>query len=97
MKLYNVGNRIMNKYIYKIDERYIMIDTGYEGSLNKVIKKVFYNKKENEEMGENAYKAFYENYTDIENYENLKEIYEQYHTVHIKEEIIDFDIKIIRW
>ena len=40
MKIFNVGNRIMNTYIYKVDECYIMVDTGYEGSLNKVIKKL---------------------------------------------------------
>lgn len=54
----------------------LLFEMNNKENLNKVIKKVFYNKKENEEMGENAYKAFYENYTDIKNYENLKEIYE---------------------
>ena len=40
MKIYNIGNRIMNTYIYKINDGYVMIDTGYEHSLNKVIKKL---------------------------------------------------------
>lgn len=40
MKLYNVGNRIMNTYIYKSELGYVMIDTGYENSLKKVVKKL---------------------------------------------------------
>ena len=40
MKLYNVGNRIMNTYIYKSELGYVMIDTGYENSLKKVLKKL---------------------------------------------------------
>lgn len=40
MKLYNVGNRIMNTYIYKANIGYIMIDTGYENSIKKVLKKL---------------------------------------------------------
>lgn len=39
MKLYNVGNRIMNTYIYQVPEGYIMIDTGYGHSLKKVEKR----------------------------------------------------------
>jgi glyoxylase-like metal-dependent hydrolase (beta-lactamase superfamily II) len=35
MKVYNVGNRIMNTYLYRIKDGYVMIDTGYE---NRYIK-----------------------------------------------------------
>ena len=41
--IYNVGNRIMNTYIYPTEAGYIMIDTGYEKSLAGVEKKL--NKK----------------------------------------------------
>lgn len=30
----NVGNRVMNTYIYKIKDGYVMIDTGYKNSFN---------------------------------------------------------------
>ena len=32
-KIINVGNRIMNTYVYHTPSGYIMIDTGYEHSL----------------------------------------------------------------
>ena len=38
--IYNVGNRIMNTYVYKSSVGYIMIDTGYENSLASVEKKL---------------------------------------------------------
>lgn len=40
MDIYNVGNRVMNTYIYHALEGYIMIDTGYEHSLKRVMKRV---------------------------------------------------------
>lgn len=36
LKLYNVGNRFMNTYVYAIDGGYVMIDTGYENSFDSV-------------------------------------------------------------
>ncbi len=39
MDIYNVGNRVMNTYIYHALEDYIMIDTGYEHSLKNVEKR----------------------------------------------------------
>ena len=41
--IYNVGDRIMNTYVYKNSSGYIMVDTGYENSLANVTKKL--NKK----------------------------------------------------
>ena len=38
--IYNVGNRIMNTYVYAEPNGYIMIDTGYEHSLRDVEKKI---------------------------------------------------------
>lgn len=35
MKVYNVGNRVMNTYLYRIKDGYVMIDTGYENSYIK--------------------------------------------------------------
>lgn len=35
MKIYNVGNRVMNTYLYRIKDGYVMIDTGYENSYQK--------------------------------------------------------------
>lgn len=40
MKIYNVGNRIMNTYIYSIIDGYVMVDTGYEHSLKSVTRKL---------------------------------------------------------
>ena len=40
MEIWNVGNRIVNTYIYQIEDGYIMIDTGYDNGLNKVLKKM---------------------------------------------------------
>ena len=30
MTIYNIGNRVVNNYLFAIDEGYILIDTGYE-------------------------------------------------------------------
>ena len=35
MKIYNVGSRVMNTYLYRIKEGYVMIDTGYKNSYKK--------------------------------------------------------------
>lgn len=35
MKIYNVRNRIMNTYLYRIKDGYVMIDTGYQNSYAK--------------------------------------------------------------
>ncbi len=40
MKIINLGNRIMNTYLYKAPCGYVMIDTGYEHSLESVQKKL---------------------------------------------------------
>ena len=40
MNICNVGNRIMNTYVYASPNGYIMIDTGYEHSLRDVEKKL---------------------------------------------------------
>ena len=39
MEIYNAGNRVMNTYIYRALQGYIMIDTGYEHSLKRVEKR----------------------------------------------------------
>ena len=39
-KIFNVGNRIMNTYVYPCADGYIMIDTGYEHSLKDVERKL---------------------------------------------------------
>ncbi len=39
MDKYNVGNRVMNTYIYRALEGYVMIDTGHEHSLKNVEKR----------------------------------------------------------
>ncbi len=36
----NTGNRIMNTYLYKIQDGYVMIDTGYENSFKSCKKKL---------------------------------------------------------
>ena len=36
MKIYNGGNIVMNTYVYPLDDGYVMVDTGYEGSLGAV-------------------------------------------------------------
>lgn len=36
----NVGNRIMNTYVYNTSVGYIMVDTGYEHSLASVERKL---------------------------------------------------------
>lgn len=40
VNIINVGNRIMNTYVYNTAEGYIMVDTGYEHSLTSVVKKL---------------------------------------------------------
>ena len=35
MRIYNAGNRVMNTYLYRIKDGYVMIDTGYENSYQK--------------------------------------------------------------
>lgn len=40
MKFINVGNRIMNTYVYQAPIGLVMIDTGYENSLKNVKKKL---------------------------------------------------------
>lgn len=40
MKIYNVGNRVMNTYVYRSSAGYVMIDTGYEHSFRKVERKL---------------------------------------------------------
>ena len=35
MKIYNVGSRIMNTYLYQMKNGYVMIDTGYKNSYSK--------------------------------------------------------------
>ena len=35
MEIWNVGNRIVNTYIYQIEDGYIMIDTGYDNRFKK--------------------------------------------------------------
>lgn len=36
----NVGNRIMNTYVFDISSGYVMVDTGYENSYTNVVKKL---------------------------------------------------------
>lgn len=31
----NIGNRIVNTYLYKVEEGYVMIDTGYKNDYKK--------------------------------------------------------------
>ncbi len=40
----NVGNRIMNTYLYKLEDGYVMIDTGYQNSFKACKKKLQKNK-----------------------------------------------------
>ena len=37
--IYNAGSRVVNTYLYRVSEGYIMIDTGYEHSLKHVEKR----------------------------------------------------------
>lgn len=39
MKIYNIGNRVMNTYVYRTSEGCVMVDTGYEHSLRSVEKR----------------------------------------------------------
>ena len=38
--IYNAGNIVMNTYVYPCTDGYIMIDTGYEHSLEAVERKL---------------------------------------------------------
>ena len=40
MTIYNAGNRIMNTWLYPIEDGWVMIDTGYENSYESVHKKL---------------------------------------------------------
>ena len=40
MKITNAGNRIMNTWLYPIEDGWVMIDTGYENSYASVLKKL---------------------------------------------------------
>ena len=40
MEIRNVGNRIMNTWIYPVEDGWVMIDTGYENSYASVVKKL---------------------------------------------------------
>lgn len=40
MNFFNVGNRIMNAYVYQTTDGYVMIDTGYSNSLKSVERKL---------------------------------------------------------
>lgn len=38
MKIYNVGNRVVNTYVYQTQAGYVMVDTGYEHSFSAVVR-----------------------------------------------------------
>ena len=40
MTIYNAGNRIMNTWLYPIEDGWVMIDTGYKNSYAAVLKKL---------------------------------------------------------
>ncbi len=40
MQIVNVGNRIMNTYLYPIADGYVIIDTGYEDSYKRVLSRM---------------------------------------------------------
>ena len=40
MNIFNAGNRIMNTWIYPVEDGWVMIDTGYENSYAAVINKL---------------------------------------------------------
>ena len=40
MRIYNTGNRIMNTWLYPVENGWVMIDTGYENSYASVAKKL---------------------------------------------------------
>lgn len=40
MKIYNGGDIVMNTYVYPISDGYVMIDTGYEGCLETIEKRL---------------------------------------------------------
>lgn len=71
-----IGSKIGNieSIIFdKIDGR--LFEMNNKESLKDIIEDVFYNKEKNELLGENSYITFNKNYTDIENYKELIEIY----------------------
>lgn len=39
-KIFNVGNRVMNTYVYHTSSGYVMVDTGYQHSLKSVEEKL---------------------------------------------------------
>ena len=71
-----IGSKIGNieSIIFdKTDGR--LFEMNNKESLKGVIENVFYNKEENKLLGENSYITFNKNYTDIENYKKLIDIY----------------------
>ena len=40
MEIYNAGSRIMNTWLYPVEDGWVMIDTGYENSYMAVMKKL---------------------------------------------------------
>ncbi len=38
--MYNVGNKIVNNWIYAIQDGYVLIDTGYEKGFTKLKKQL---------------------------------------------------------
>ncbi len=40
MDIYQVGNRVMNTYVYPISAGYVMVDTGYANQLKRVAKRL---------------------------------------------------------
>ena len=40
MVIRNAGNRIMNTWLYPIEDGWVMVDTGYENSYQKVLKRL---------------------------------------------------------
>ena len=40
MEIRNAGNRIMNTWLYPIEDGWVMVDTGYENSYQKVLKRL---------------------------------------------------------
>ena len=40
MMVRNAGNRIMNTWLYPLEDGWVMVDTGYENSYKQVLKKL---------------------------------------------------------
>lgn len=40
MKIINVGSRVMNTYLYRIDDGFVMIDTGYDTGYSNFARKI---------------------------------------------------------